>query len=302
MKKKESATANLTFIALMSAINIIFAILMLFLPALSMLIYLFLPLATTLTIIFCKRQYLIIYFIASIGISFIINLNGLEYIIFTLIPSLITGSIFGLCIEKKVNIGITVLISSFFQFLISLLTIPLINVIYTNNQNIIAIFASFLGENKTHLTYKLFLPLTYAVALAQNIISFLIISSQVSKFNIQLNEQNPHYIAYSYLNLALILLDVLAIFFFDDLMYLFLAFSLVLSLITLTSMPIRKNKLFMILSLITLLIVFVGFIIFAQFNYTLYTPLLLLLLTLYLSLFDIFYSLFQKNKLHAKIK
>lgn len=302
MKKKESATSNLTFIALMSAINIVFATLMLFLPALSLIIYLFLPLATTLTTIFCKKKYWIIYFVASLGMSFIINLNGIEYIIFTLIPSLITGTIFGIRIEKKANIGITILISSFFQFLISLLTIPVINMIYTNNDNIINIFRTFLGEDKAFLTYKLFLPLTFVVALAQNIISFLIVSSQVNKFNIAINDSNPHYVAYSYLNFALIIINVLSIFFFNDLMYLLLSLSIVIALISVCSLPVKSNKLFIILGSVMLLNIFIGFIIFSQRGYSLYTPTLLLTLTLYITIFDIVYSLFKKNKQHAKIK
>ncbi|MCH5180042.1 MAG: hypothetical protein J1F32_02370 [Erysipelotrichales bacterium] len=301
MKQKESLTSNLTFIALMSAFNIIFAALMLFLPALSLILYLLLPFITTIVILFCKTKYTPIYFIASIAISFIINLNGLEYIIFTLLPSLITGTIFGICIKKKVNIGLTILISSFCQFLFSIMTLPLINVIYTNNRNILDVFASFLGEEKKHLTYKLFLPLTLVVALTQNIISFLIISSEITKFNVELNESNHHYIAYSYLNIFLIVLTLISIWLFDDYMFLLLSLSIIIFTLSLFSFDLLKNKWFIICEIIVCVITFISFVLLSQYSLTLYIPLILDFPILAFTMFDIIYNLFKNNKVNVKI-
>ncbi|MCH5172205.1 MAG: hypothetical protein J1F31_05215 [Erysipelotrichales bacterium] len=301
MKKRESLASNLTFIALMSAINIIFAALMLFLPALSLILYLILPLVSTMTILFCKSKYLPIYYIVSIAVAFIINLNGLEYIIFTLIPSLITGTIFGLCIEKKVNIGITILVSSICQFLFSLATIPLINAIYTNNRDLISIFSSFLGEEKAHLTYKLFLPLTLVVSLTQNIISFLIISSEIVKFKIELNDSNHHYIAYSYLNALIVIVTLISIWLFDDLMFLLLSISIILFFLSLFSLKLKNNKWFILGGIIVSILGFVIFVLLSQFSLKLYAPFAIDFPILIFVLFDIIYYLFKNNKVDAKI-
>lgn len=301
MTKRESLASNLTFIALMSAFNIIFAALMTFLPALSIILYLLLPLVSTLVILFCKAKYLPIYYIASLAIAFIINLNGLEYIIFTLTPSLITGTIFGICMKKKANIGFTILISSICQFVFSMATIPLISLIYTNNRDILSVFSTFLGEEKAYLTYKLFLPLTLVVALTQNIISFLIISSEITKFKIVLNDSNRHYMAYSYLNMFFIVFTFISIWLFDDFMFLLLSISIILFFLSLCSFDFKKNKWFILGGIIATIMSFVIFVLLSQFSLNLYAPLAIEFPILIFILFDIIYYLFKNNKVNVKI-
>lgn len=285
--KKSKATSNLTFIALMSAVNVIFALLMTFLPVLSLLLYLMLPYITTLVILVCQKKYYLIYFIASIFLSFIINTQGIEYTIFTLLPSLITGTIFGICIEKKVNIGITIIISSFCQFLFSMATIPLINLIYTNdNHSILEVFKTILGENKEFLLYKLFLPINYVVALAQNIISFLLISSSITRFKVEIVTKNSNQLAYSCACITISVLTILSALFFDDLMYLFLAMCI--SLVSLIVLDLFENKTIGILiTSISVIGFIILFVIFAKSN-TLLVPLAMLFPIVVISTYNFF--------------
>lgn len=285
--KKSKATSNLTFIALMSAVNVIFALLMTFLPVLSLLLYLMLPYITTMVILVCQKKYYLIYFIASIFLSFIINTQGIEYTIFTLLPSLINGTIFGICIEKKVNIGITIMISSFCQFLFSMATIPLINLIYTNdNHSILEIFKTILGENKEFLLYKLFLPINYVVALAQNIISFLLISSSITRFKVEIVTKNSNQLAYSCACITISILTILSALFFDDLMYLFLAMCI--SLVSLIVLDLFENKTIGILiTSISVIGFIILFVIFAKSN-TLLVPLAMLFPIVVISTYNFF--------------
>lgn len=285
--KKSKATSNLTFIALMSAVNVIFALLMTFLPVLSLLLYLMLPYITTMVILVCQKKYYLIYFIASIFLSFIINTQGIEYTIFTLLPSLITGTIFGICIEKKVNIGITIIISSFCQFLFSMTTIPLINLIYTNdNHSILEVFKTILGENKEFLLYKLFLPINYVVALAQNIISFLLISSSITRFKVEIVTKNSNQLAYSCACITISILTILSALFFDDLMYLFLAMCI--SLVSLIVLDLFENKTIGILiASISVIGFIILFVIFAKSN-TLLVPLAMLFPIVVISTYNFF--------------
>ena len=285
--KKSKATSNLTFIALMSAVNVIFALLMTFLPVLSLLLYLMLPYITTMVILVCQKKYYLIYFIASIFLSFIINTQGIEYTIFTLLPSLITGTIFGICIEKKVNIGITIIISSFCQFLFSMATIPLINLIYTNdNHSSLEVFKTILGENKEFLLYKLFLPINYVVALAQNIISFLLISSSITRFKVEIVTKNSNQLAYSCACITISILTILSALFFDDLMYLFLAMCI--SLVSLIVLDLFENKTIGILiTSISVVGFIILFVIFAKSN-TLLVPLAMLFPIVVISTYNFF--------------
>ena len=291
--KKSKATSNLTFIALMSAVNVIFALLMTFLPVLSLLLYLMLPYITTMVILVCQKKYYFIYFIASIFLSFIINTQGIEYTIFTLLPSLITGTIFGICIEKKVNIGITIIISSFCQFLFSMATIPLINLIYTNdNHSILEVFKTILGENKEFLLYKLFLPINYVVALAQNIISFLLISSSITRFKVEIVTKNSNQLAYSCACITISILTILSALFFDDLMYLFLAMCI--SLVSLIVLDLFENKTIGILiTSISVIGFIILFVIFAKSN-TLLVPLAMLFPIVVISTYKFFILINKK--------
>lgn len=273
--KLKKASQNITLIALMAAFNAIFALLMNLLPALSIILYLILPFITTLVIIKCSPRYLAIYYLASIAVSFVLNLQGLEFIIFTLIPSLVTGTVFGFCLERNINIGLIILLSSFCQFVISLITIPLINLIYTNDGHaILDVFKVFLGSEREHLLYKIFLPLTFSIALAQNIISFLIVSSELSKFKIKINYDNKFGIAYSFINIGLMILTVLSAFFFDDLMYLFLAISIAITALLITSLIEKQKKILIVILCLSIVFILVGSIIITKIN-NLYVPLLI---------------------------
>lgn len=291
--KKSKAISNLTFIALMSAVNVVFALLMTFLPVLSLLLYLMLPYITTMVILVCQKKYYIIYFIASIFLSFIINTQGIEYTIFTLLPSLITGTIFGICIEKKVNIGITIIISSFCQFLFSMATIPLINLIYTNDSHsILEVFKTILGENKEFLLYKLFLPINYVVALAQNIISFLLISSSITRFKVEIVTKNSNQLAYSCACITISILTILSALFFDDLMYLFLAMCI--SLVSLIVLDLFENKTIGILiTSISVIGFIILFVIFAKSN-SLLVPLAMLFPIVVISTYKFFILINKK--------
>lgn len=295
MKKNRTLANNITFIALMAAFNFIFALLMVYLPAFSLVLYVFLPFVTTITVLHIDKKYLSIYYISSILLTFIINLNGLDFIIFTLIPSLITGSVFGICLEKKVNSVTAILLSSFCQFAFSLLTIPLINAIYMNNQSIINVFRTFLGESREYLTYKLFLPTVFAVSLAQNIISFLIISSEMNKFKVTINNSNELSIAYSYIACGLFLLTLISIFVFNDLMYLLLSLTLTLSLLLLFTNQLNYKKALISIGTITIILMVILLVIMIDANLTLYAPLLLLIPCLIIIIFSLFLSMKKRN-------
>lgn len=295
MKKNRTLANNITFIALMAAFNFIFALLMVYLPTFSLVLYVFLPFVTTITVLHVDKKYLSIYYISSILLTFIINLNGLDFIIFTLIPSLITGSVFGICLEKKVNSVTAILLSSFCQFAFSLLTIPLINAIYMNNQSIINVFRTFLGESREYLTYKLFLPTVFAVSLAQNIISFLIISSEMNKFKVTINNSNELSIAYSYIACGLFLLTIISIFVFNDLMYLLLSLTLTLSLLLLFTNQLKYKKALISIGTITIILMVILLVIMIDANLTLYAPLLLLIPCLIIIIFSLFLSMKKRN-------
>ena len=300
MKKRESAVANLTFIALMSAINAIFSLFTEYIPALSLIIYLFLPFISAITVMLCKYKFFIIYIITSILLCLLINFNGFEYTIFTLIPSLISGTIFGICLQKRTNIGVIIFISSICHFLITMLTIPLINLIYTSNRSIIEIFANFLGKDKIAMTYMLFLPLMFVSSLAQNIISFLIISSELLRFKFKVITENRHYIAYSFFNIIICMFILVAAFLWNNYMYLLLSLSIVCTALSLSSIIISKKSM-TILATVSALLMLAATIILAERNLNVFVPMTIAIFIFVYSIIDIGCYFFKRNKQHAKM-
>ena len=172
-------------------------------------------------------------------------------------------------------------------------TIPLINLIYTNdNHSILEVFKTILGENKEFLLYKLFLPINYVVALAQNIISFLLISSSITRFKVEIVTKNSNQLAYSCACITISILTILSALFFDDLMYLFLAMCI--SLVSLIVLDLFENKTIGILiTSISVIGFIILFVIFAKSN-TLLVPLAMLFPIVVISTYKFFILINKK--------
>ena len=112
----------------MAAINVIFVLLTAILPPLMFLIIFVLPLTSTVVTLFCQKRYFPIYFIATIALC-LITTSGI-YIFdtfFYVIPSLITGFLFGLLIEKRVPAIYIILVSTILQYALTFLTFIILN-------------------------------------------------------------------------------------------------------------------------------------------------------------------------------
>ena len=91
-----------------------------------------LPLCSVIITYYCKKYYFPIYFVVVVAICLLIDLPDT---IFYVIPSLITGFIFGLFVDKKIQPIFSILLATVVQFGISLAFIPLIKVL--TNRDII---------------------------------------------------------------------------------------------------------------------------------------------------------------------
>ena len=94
-KKRETLLQNMTYMGIMAAINFIFILLSSFIPFLLFVLVFILPLASAVVTVFCKKRYYIIYFVVTGALCLLINAPDT---MFYVIPSLITGFIFGFLI------------------------------------------------------------------------------------------------------------------------------------------------------------------------------------------------------------
>ena len=129
-KKRETVVQNIAYMAIMAAINVIFVLLTALLPPLMFLIVFVLPLTSAVVTLFCKKRYFPIYAVATVALCLLTTMGIYIYdTFFYVIPSLITGFVFGLLIEKRVPAIYIIVLSSALQYILSYLTFLVLDLI-----------------------------------------------------------------------------------------------------------------------------------------------------------------------------
>lgn len=253
-QKKTTIVHHITYMGIMSAINLIFILLATYLPFLMFIILLILPFVSTIVSYYCDKRYYIIYALASIGLCLIFNINDT---IFYVVPAIITGFVIGLLLEKKANPFWLILISSLIEAALTFAFIPLINLIGNIDivQTFLAIFKldGFLYKNE--LTY-LFI---YLLALIQCSLTHFILLSDAKKIGIQINTGVASFAPYIIGEEVTIALSITFAFFYPPIAFTLLAVSIYFSFFLLIDIVLSKRIITYIVLGGTLLISFFAF-------------------------------------------
>lgn len=185
--KKETLIQNITFMAIMAAINIVISVVSTLLgavvPVVSVIFVIALPLTSTIVTLFCKNRYYPIYAVATIGLSMVATMWNMEYTIFYVVPSIVTGFIFGLLSKKKINGVYSIAIAAFLQTGITYVLIPLLNIIYGTNF-IDAAKTLFNVGPESYVNH--FIPaIIFSISLIQVGLSYIVIDNEIKKTNIE---------------------------------------------------------------------------------------------------------------------
>ena len=185
-KKKETLLQNITYMAIMAAINVVFVLITAFVPFLFFLIVFVLPLTSAIVTLHCKKIYFPIYAVATIGLCMICTMWKIGDTIFYVIPSVISGFLFGFMAEKRVPSFWILTITTLVQIAFSYASIPLINLI--TGKDIVIEFATVFGlKDFQYLNYVV--PcFIFFISLAQQIISYMVIREELPKFGYVLND------------------------------------------------------------------------------------------------------------------
>ncbi|MFA7020089.1 MAG: hypothetical protein WC215_00805 [Bacilli bacterium] len=224
MTKRETLVQNITYMAIMAAINAIFSLLAALVPALSLFLMIVLPLSSAVVFLFCKHKYYPIYAIATIIICLLITIFDMSFTIFYVIPSIITGYIFGLFIKYKLHAVWIILITSIAQGLFTALTLPLINVIF--DVNIIDTFKGILQLTSSTNVDIIVPSFLFYLALTQMIFSYIVIHSEIHKFGYKINDHPINTTIFSYILLGTTIMIIPFIFLLPSGAYLLLSVSL----------------------------------------------------------------------------
>jgi len=250
-KKKKTLVGNMAYMALMAAINVIFILLSAWIPVLFILLIFILPLASTIVTYFCEKKYFLIYAIATILLCALASFWDIGNVIFYVIPSLVSGFIFGLLIEKGVSPIFIILCGIVAQIALSYLAIPLIYLIY--QRNIVTDFATIFSlQNYAYLKYvqNIFICV---LAIVQQAISFMIIYEEISKLDINPRFEKKDNIIVPSATLGFIALSVVFAFVFPELSYSGMVLSLLLGFYCI-GLLISEKKIWIIVTLFISLI------------------------------------------------
>lgn len=187
-KKKETLVQNIAYMGLMAAINVVFVLLTTFVPILFVLIVFVLPLTSTVVALHCEKKYFPIYALATIALCLLCTIWKIDDTIFYVVPSIITGFVFALLVEKGLSAPWIILATIIIQVIFTYLSIPLINVL--TGRSIVETFAIAFGvKDFPYLDYVV--PcFIFTMAFLQSVLSFIIINEEIKKFGFELSPAN----------------------------------------------------------------------------------------------------------------
>ena len=271
--KKTTLVHHITYMGIMTAINLIFIILASFIPFLLFLLILLLPFASTIVSYYCLKRYYLIYAVASVGLCLIFNIPDT---IFYVVPAVITGFVIGVLLEAKAHPFWLVLFSSIIEAGLTFAFIPLINLIANTDivQDFLKIFKLESFAYQDIATY-LFI---YFIALLQCILTQFVLLNDIKKMGIVVTSRVSSLVPYVIgLEISIVLVFAFALF-YAPLAFVFLEIAIYFAIFLLVDLLFSKKAIIYI----CLGILFVGaFFAFVLLYQRVTEPLGLLLLSLF---------------------
>ncbi len=269
-KKQETIVQNMVYMGLLAAVNVVFVLLTYFVPFLLFILVFVLPLCSVIITYYCKKIYFPIYFIVVTTICLLIDLPDT---IFYVIPSLITGFIFGLFVDKKIQSIFSILIATIVQFGLSFAFIPLIKIM-TDRDIIHDMAQIFHLLDYQYLDYVV-VSFVFFVAFAQVMISYMVMYSELTKFGISFNKNSDNIFILDLMSIACSLLMILFAFVYPVLSFVFLMLTFIITIARIVYLDFQHYKLY----IVELVILSLGSIFFVALLYNMIpSPLGLLLI------------------------
>lgn len=289
----------LTFTSIMSAISLVFVLVTYFFSGIGIFLVLVLPLIAALVALKVDFKFALIYIIATTAMSFI----DFQLQLFVILPSLISGIIFGYLIRTSVQ-------GYYIIFLISVLNIGmqigatyLINIIY--QIDLINVYSTFLKISYAtfNKVYYLFL---FVLALIQTVITYIIMTNEIKKIGFEFNENKNHYLWIYIGEIILISLSIGMNFLNPSFTYVLIGFSLYFGVVLgVYHFTYYKRKFMLITQNILYAVSVILIFVFSTIVPNNYKPLLLLVLVgseILCGLFIIIYSkLIKKEKMDSHV-
>ena len=256
-KKKTTLVHHITYMGIMTAINLIFIVLATYIPFLMFLLILLLPFASTIVSYYCLKRYYLIYAVASIGLCFIFNINDT---IFYVVPAILTGFIIGVLLEKNVHPFWLVFSASVIETGLTFAFIPLINLI--SNVDIVEAFLSIFKLNDFAFRVEITYLFIYFVSFLQCVLVQFVLLNDAKKIGININTRISYFPPFIIGLAAFIILSFVFSFIYSPLALAFVAVSFYFATYLLLDLLLSKKAFVYILLGVTMLSAFIVFVFF----------------------------------------
>lgn len=251
-QKKETPIQNMTFMALMSAINVVVTLLTCFLWYLAIVLILILPLTSVLVGLYCKKRYYPLYIICSLLLCYLVTIYDPINTLFYVFPALLSGFCFSIFVKIKFPKIFLIIVPAIINLLFNYLAIPFINYFY--GQDVLNTLQQLLFLT-TFEYFNLIVPsILFIFSFIQALLSFLIIKDELIKFkyDIKINDE------YIYLDIVFgaffLILKTILCFYYLDFAYLMMIISMIFFLDYIIYQIIKNPKIYSVIYLSALAI------------------------------------------------
>ena len=239
-QKKETPIQNMTFMALMSAINVVVTLLTCFLWYLAIVLILILPLTSVLVGLYCKKRYYPLYIICSLLLCYLVTIYDPINTLFYVFPALLSGFCFSIFVKIKFPKIFLIIVPAIINLLFNYLAIPFINYFY--GQDILNTLQQLLFLT-TFEYFNLIVPsILFIFSFIQALLSFLIIKDELIKFKYDIKNNDK----YIYLDIVFgtffLILKTILCFYYLDFAYLMMIVSMIFFLDYIVYQIIKKPK------------------------------------------------------------
>ena len=174
---------SLTFIALCAGFDALLCLVSAFLPFSSLLLMLVVPLVSAAVSLFCLKRYIPIYLLTALGVSLGICAFNVLQILFYLIPSLITGAIYGLIWRLRIPSSINLFLSSLLSCCLFFASLALVKAL-GDGLDMVEVLLTLVGKGKDPYAYKIFPLFAFGYSLAQMALTHLFASYHLERMGI----------------------------------------------------------------------------------------------------------------------
>ena len=255
--KKTTLVHNITYMAIMTAINLVFIVLDTFVPFMMLLLILLLPFVSAVVSYFCQKRYYIIYAVASVGLCLIFSISST---IFYIVPALCSGFVIGLLLDKKINPFWMILSSTLIEVALTYAFIPLIKLMTGADmvETFLTIFRLSEFAYKEELTHIFIL----FIALTQCSITHFVLLSEIKKIGVETDTRVASFMPYIIGLLACLVIGTILAFTYKPLSLAFVALSFYFAIFLLVNIVLAKRISGYVILGVSMLAAFIVFVIF----------------------------------------